>query len=124
LRRWPMRKARSVAWFSTAGFHQRSKWITWEAAVRLSPVPPARRDRTKKGTVSSAWKRSTRARAERQPRRGRRGQGGPRAFDSARLAGPGGAIFELAQRNLAMSDSATTSDIVALEWRAAFLRAV
>ena len=24
---WPMRNARSVAWFSTAGFHQRSKWI-------------------------------------------------------------------------------------------------
>ena len=28
---WPMRKARSVAWFSTAGFHQRSKWKTWFA---------------------------------------------------------------------------------------------
>ena len=55
----PIRKARSVAWFSTAGFHQRSKWITWDAAVRLSPVPPARRDSTKNGIVSSAWKRST-----------------------------------------------------------------
>ena len=37
LRRWPMRKARSVAWFSTAGFHQRSKWKTWLAAVRFRP---------------------------------------------------------------------------------------
>ena len=27
---WPMRKARSVAWFSTAGFHHRSKWMTWD----------------------------------------------------------------------------------------------
>ena len=34
---WPMRKARSVAWFSTAGFHQRSKWKTWFAAVRFKP---------------------------------------------------------------------------------------
>ena len=25
---WPIRKARSVAWFSTAGFHHRSKWTT------------------------------------------------------------------------------------------------
>ena len=40
LRFWPMRKARSVAWFSTAGFHHRSRWITWLAAVRFSPVPP------------------------------------------------------------------------------------
>ena len=47
---WPMRKARSVAWFSTAGFHQRSKWMTCEAAVRLRPAPPALSDRTKKGT--------------------------------------------------------------------------
>ena len=36
---WPIRKARSVAWFSTAGFHQRSKWKTWLAAVRFRPVP-------------------------------------------------------------------------------------
>jgi hypothetical protein len=36
----PMRKARSVAWFSTAGFHQRSKCTTCEAAVRVSPEPP------------------------------------------------------------------------------------
>src|SRR5208282_4563534 len=41
LRLWPMRKARSVAWFSTAGFHQRSKCTTCEAAVRLRPEPPA-----------------------------------------------------------------------------------
>src|SRR5690606_19192069 len=27
-RRWPMRKTRSVAWFSTAGFHQRSRCTT------------------------------------------------------------------------------------------------
>ena len=32
-----MRKARSVAWFSTAGFHQRSKWTTCDAAVRFRP---------------------------------------------------------------------------------------
>ena len=43
---WPIRKARSVAWSSTAGFHQRSKWKTWFAAVRLSPVPPAFSDST------------------------------------------------------------------------------
>ena len=42
-----MRKARSVAWFSTAGFHQRSKWKTWLAAVRFRPVPPALSDRMK-----------------------------------------------------------------------------
>src|SRR5262245_27059699 len=46
---WPIRKARSVAWFSTAGFHHRSKWMTCEAAVRLSPAPPALRDSTKNG---------------------------------------------------------------------------
>ena len=51
---WPMRKARSVAWFSTAGFHQRSKWMTWEAAVRLRPVPPAFSESTKNGGPSSA----------------------------------------------------------------------
>ena len=53
LRRWPMRKARSVAWFSTAGFHQRSKWITCEAPVRLRPVPPALSDRIRNGGPSS-----------------------------------------------------------------------
>ena len=47
-----MRKARSVAWFSTAGFHQRSKWITCDAAVRFSPVPPAFSDSTKNGGPS------------------------------------------------------------------------
>ena len=36
-----MRYALSVAWFSTAGFHHLSKWMTWFAAVRVSPVPPA-----------------------------------------------------------------------------------
>ena len=30
-----------MAWFSTAGFHHRSRWTTWLAAVRVSPVPPA-----------------------------------------------------------------------------------
>ena len=48
-RRCPMRKARSVAWSSTAGFHQRSKWTTWLAAVRFSPVPPAFSERRKTG---------------------------------------------------------------------------
>src|SRR6516165_9599733 len=55
----PMRKARSVAWFSTAGFHHRSKWITCEAAVRLSPAPPALSESTKNGTLSSSWNRRT-----------------------------------------------------------------
>ena len=55
----PMRNARSVAWFSTAGFHQRSKCTTCEAAVRLSPEPPALSDSTKNGTDSSSWKRLT-----------------------------------------------------------------
>ena len=59
LRFWPMRKARSVAWSSTAGFHQRSKWMTWLAAVRFRPVPPARSDSTKNGGPSSAWNSST-----------------------------------------------------------------
>ena len=54
-----MRKARSVAWFSMAGFHQRSKWITCEAAVRFSPVPPAFSDSTKNGGPSSRWNWST-----------------------------------------------------------------
>jgi len=54
-----MRNARSVAWFSTAGFHQRSKWTTCEAAVRLRPVPPALIDITKKGGPSSRWKSAT-----------------------------------------------------------------
>ena len=52
-----MRKARSVAWFSTAGFHQRSKCTTCEAAVSVSPEPPAFSDSTKNGTRSSSWKR-------------------------------------------------------------------
>src|SRR5262245_21367120 len=56
-----MRNARSVAWVSTAGFHQRSKWITCEAAVKFKPVPPALSDRMKNGGPSSLWKCSTRA---------------------------------------------------------------
>ena len=60
LRVWPMRKARSVAWSSTAGFHQRSKWKTWLARVRFSPVPPALMERMKiGGACSSSWKRLT-----------------------------------------------------------------
>jgi hypothetical protein len=41
VRFWPMRKAQSVAWFATVGFHPRSKGTTGWAAIRLSPVPPA-----------------------------------------------------------------------------------
>src|SRR6516225_1038601 len=48
-----MRKARSVAWFSTTGFHQRSKCTTCDAAVRVRPEPPAFSDRTKNGIRSS-----------------------------------------------------------------------
>src|SRR6266545_8348270 len=55
LRRCPIRKARSVAWFSTAGFHHRSRWITWLAAVRFSPVPPAFSDSRKIGGPSPDW---------------------------------------------------------------------
>src|ERR1017187_4298555 len=58
---WPMRKARSVAWFSTAGFHQRSKCTTCDAAVRFSPAPPALSDSTKKRTASSSWNCRTRS---------------------------------------------------------------
>ena len=57
--RCPIRNARSVAWSSTAGFHQRSKWNTWLAAVRLRPVPPAFSDSTNSGGPPSAWKRVT-----------------------------------------------------------------
>ena len=55
----PIRNARSVAWFSTAGFHQRSKWITCAAAVRFNPVPPALSDNTKNGGPSARWNAST-----------------------------------------------------------------
>ena len=57
----PIRNARSVAWFSTAGFHHLSKWMTWDAAVRLSPAPPALTESTKKGTFSSSWNWRTRS---------------------------------------------------------------
>ena len=56
---WPMRKARSVAWSSTAGFHQRSKWNTWLAAVRLRPVPPAFKERMNSAGPRRLWKRAT-----------------------------------------------------------------
>src|SRR6266508_1999403 len=59
--RWPMRKTRSVAWSSTAGFHQRSKWITWLAAVRFRPVPPAFSEMTNRAGSGSSWKRATSA---------------------------------------------------------------
>src|SRR6266516_1955731 len=53
--RWPIRKARSVAWSSTAGFHQRSKWKTWFAFVRFRPTPPARSERMNSdGSVSES----------------------------------------------------------------------
>ena len=35
-----MRCALSVAWFSTCGFHQTSKWITISALVKFKPVSP------------------------------------------------------------------------------------
>src|SRR5271166_579239 len=54
----PIRCARSVAWSSTAGFHGRSKWITWPALVRFSPVPAARTERMS-ATPSPDWNRST-----------------------------------------------------------------
>ena len=59
LRRCPMRNARSVAWFSTAGFHQRSRWTTWLAAVSVSPVPPALSESSMTGGPSPAWNRAT-----------------------------------------------------------------
>src|SRR5699024_7316045 len=59
-RRCPMRKARSVAWFSTAGFHQRSRCTTWLAAVSVSPVPPARRLRSiSPGRSRCCWNSAT-----------------------------------------------------------------
>src|ERR1700733_9971113 len=58
-RRWPMRKARSVAWSSTAGFHQRSTWMTWFAAVRLSPVPPAFSDSRNSMGSAASWNLAT-----------------------------------------------------------------
>src|ERR1700691_3716612 len=55
LRCCPIRTARAVACSSTAGFHHRSTWITWLAAVRLSPVPPALSDsRNSAGSSSEA----------------------------------------------------------------------
>ena len=41
---------------TTAG----QKWMTWEAATRLSPVPPALSDKTKNGGPSLRLKLSTR----------------------------------------------------------------
>src|SRR5487761_336697 len=57
--RWPIRNARSVAWSSTAGFHHRSTWITWLAAVRFSPVPPALSDNRKIAGSAIAWNPAT-----------------------------------------------------------------
>ena len=69
--RWPMRNARSVAWFSTAGFHQRSKWKT---CVRRGQVQPgAARLQRRAGTTArrrpAAWKRSTMRRGRLRGRR-------------------------------------------------------
>ena len=41
---WPNLWTLSLAWFSTAGFHQGSKWITTSALVKLRPLPPAFKD--------------------------------------------------------------------------------
>jgi hypothetical protein len=54
-RSWPMRRARSVVWSSTAGFHQGSQWTTVSARVRFSPTPPALRLIRNTGT-SPDWK--------------------------------------------------------------------
>ena len=59
VRVWPMRHARSRAWSSTAGFHQRSYSTTWLAAVRLSPVPPALSDSTSAPAPGRRWKSAT-----------------------------------------------------------------
>ena len=56
---WPMRKARSVAWFSTAGFHQRSKWMTCEAAVRFRPDAAGLQREHEEGRSRRSWKRAT-----------------------------------------------------------------
>src|SRR4029077_2279611 len=58
-RRWPIRNARSVAWSSTAGFHHRSTWMTWLAAVRFSPVPPALSDSRNSAGSAISWKAAT-----------------------------------------------------------------
>src|SRR5918995_1036358 len=60
VRVWPIRQARSRAWSSTAGFHQRSYSTTWLAAVRLRPVPPALSDSTSAPGPSPCWKSATR----------------------------------------------------------------
>src|SRR5690606_4248862 len=70
LRVCPMRNARSVAWSSTAGFHQRSTCTTWLAAVSVRPVPAALRDKRKTAGSSSFWNRwtsSSRARLDVPP---------------------------------------------------------
>ena len=78
----PMRNARSVAWFSTAGFHQRSRWMTMDAAVRFKPVPPAFRLRIIARGPSGCWKRSTIAsRADLPTPPWRNGTSSPRRSD-------------------------------------------
>ena len=52
---WPIRNARSFAWFSTDGFHQRSKWITCDAAGR---VPAPCRPPSTKGRRMAARRRA------------------------------------------------------------------
>ena len=72
----PIRCARSVAWFSTAGFHQRSKWITCVARVRLRPNPPAFSERMNafgSGSALNAAISSSRCAGESDPcRNGKR----------------------------------------------------
>ena len=87
-----MRKARSVAWFSTAGFHQRSKWITCEAAVRFRPVPPALSDSTKNGGPSSRWNWSTSALPLADGRAAVQHQAGPAEAPCARKPASGSVI--------------------------------
>ena len=54
-----MRWARAVAWSSTAGFHQGSRWMTVSAAVRFRPKPPALSE-IRKTSASPRWKAAMR----------------------------------------------------------------
>jgi hypothetical protein len=55
---WPSRWIRSMAWYSTAGFHQESHMMTREAVVRLSATPPALSEMRKTVTSIESLKRS------------------------------------------------------------------
>src|SRR5438270_697570 len=54
-----MRCARSMAWASTAGFHQGSSRNTYSAAVRFSPSPPAFKLIRNNLQSGLSWNRST-----------------------------------------------------------------